>query len=421
MSKACDELDVPSTAPPVLTRSSHSNNTPGRPAMSATLPALKTELKNRIYVATSPYKSSGLPPAFSSAELIVMMLVTADRPLSIVEIVRKLVETFKYYNNLAVEAFCGRFSEKFRSDATLQQTEQNLKVTMKAYDLPISQRKSGTSDERRWTVSATAARVYLTKALGLEPTEAFSFLQLPPELRQMVYEMVLQYPRSGLQPQDLHHDSRKALTRPFVVRTREIETPFSFDLWSGSPEAPALTTEPLIKILSIAQVSKQLHQEASKIFFQINTFYVRSTLDLADMVDAYTLFGRLRFGHIAINYPGAHLISGSAFKLLRMQTELRAISIKMDEKHLASVSMKDEFEIPGIPELRQLRGLKEVTFVGKCPKLAATLPAEMMSAAATEDGEGTKKRKTKDAEDDNGAGSGRAKVTKTKMKRKRRL
>lgn len=74
------------------------------------------------------------------------------------------------------------------------------------------------------------------------------------------------------------------------------------------------------------------------------------------------------------------------FKLLSKLKGLPRLMIKMDEpalcdRHRFDIDKLDGedvlLDLPGINELRRLRGLEDVVFLGDCPRIAAVLPQEM--------------------------------------------
>ena len=123
-------------------------------------------------------------PPFSPEQIVTMVLVIGAEPTTEEQIVDWIVKTFSYYGDV----FHKKGLPGFDNYDVL-----GLYSTMRSLEIPAVQMA-----DTVWQVCATEARLFLRNAVGPATTNPFPFLQLPPELRHIIYNLVFAYPRAGI-------------------------------------------------------------------------------------------------------------------------------------------------------------------------------------------------------------------------------
>ena len=233
----------------------------------------------------------------------------------------------------------------------------------------------------------------------------FPFFKLSPELRNKIYEMIFQYPKSGVK---LSRNSNKA-----TLATRSM----SENVSRYDDEAWKLTTLPLQKILSPLALSREFYREALPFFYSLNHFVFRSPVDMLETLSkmpdrhfehvvyiSFDVDGK--FGNRSDWSPGWDWdvkYCKKAYELLRMMENLRRLDVYLDEidwmaRYPNTLVGKLELRLPAISALGRIRGLEQVNFIG-CPSLEGRFKEKMLMPRESE-GEASKKRKETENEDD---------------------
>ena len=230
----------------------------------------------------------------------------------------------------------------------------------------------------------------------------FKFMQLPPEIRCLIYSNLLSFSSMVL---SLTRDERGRPLMLFTPRSQHNKRLDSFERLSVS-------LRPSRSLLAIVAVSKQISKEAIAIFYGQNHFFAESMPILGKFLENIGTDRRRSLVHLSFNYPEPWDIQSrcrpsTCFKSLLDCRNLRRLDILgIRETQFMSAddavrpfgapkACKQPSSIPGFTTLARLRGLHELTFELPCPRLEAWLRPKI---TAPRDGDersksGSKKKK----------------------------
>ncbi|KAK5127482.1 hypothetical protein LTR85_006821 [Meristemomyces frigidus] len=326
------------------------------------------------------------------------------------DIANWVMDRFPYYNNLARKQFCHPthaatakgwkracvgdccFPEKI--SAAFSQFE----VPVKAVEMEPGEDSDSElpdANEQHWITSTSEARIFLRSTLhaastGTGTTQHFSFLKLPAELRQNIYELALGFPRSGVYFQYSHRFGHPPKPESLYTRTRDYEATLEVDGDEDTKDdieyAGELRCPPTSEVLALLQANKQIHREAVAVFYSINTFIGGSVRELYNMLATMPEDRRKHVGHIKFTYHVQDAgIAPSSFRLLKNIEHLRRLDITiyeriwLEEKNWKGKQVYPSIEkLPGLATLRSVRGLRALAFHGDCENFKAYLEPEMM-------------------------------------------
>lgn len=384
--------------------------------------SMATSPQSRIADVIAPFQDSEEEPPFTPKELLVMTLLVEGRPLTERAIIHRVFDHFKYYRQQAYETFFepdGFYYSKSRRAAA--DYRRQFQEVLKQAELPVEIiRNQGASREEQYFISAKNCEQMLSGVLhpqGTGDQQPFRFFDLPAELRNTIYELTFQYPKSGL---FLSKERKYA-----YVQTRSIaeDTKVGHDFqrltYDGLKEY--FRTAPIKDILSPLLVSRQFYQEASPVFYSINHFYFLDSEVMNHVLKSISGGCRSHIRHVSFIYPAWTYYEkwvAESLAFLATCTSLRKLEIYFDEaawKEQGStrtgkqVKKYDSLKnVVGFGGLGRLRGLEEVIFHG-CPELEKMLKSKMLQPKPKPDvGMGTK-RKTGGDEGDAKTGTKRKK------------
>ncbi|KAI7221393.1 hypothetical protein KC340_g9236 [Hortaea werneckii] len=232
-------------------------------------------LRNEVQEVIRPYTTADEEPPFSGGELIVMSLVDTDEEsLPKDRILRWIVNTFKYYRDVFLDkAFQNLGPDFVFYDGSDGVVFEDIPKAFTEYELSI--RESQVMVEKRsashWSVTTQAARVYLRRWLEPEREGIFPFLDVPPEIRNNIYELIFTFPSSGIHVQEA--DERKGFDVFFLQRIDEpgpCGRKWSDSLFQGNP---FVIKKSMNDILAPLCVNRQVYKEAMPLFYLLNTFH----------------------------------------------------------------------------------------------------------------------------------------------------
>ncbi|KAK5746423.1 hypothetical protein LTR17_000803 [Elasticomyces elasticus] len=252
-----------------------------------TVPLPRGTVRNRIEAAVAPWRNSKYQPPFTGVQLIVMALLTSDTALSRSEVCAWIMSIFSYYRMVAVESFLGSTEvvgcTSTRLPAPLHFRDL-LETGYRTYELPLRTVESDNGEgEACHTISPTTGEGWLDLPHSDEQTDTttgllhsdehidmkhFPFFELPRELGDKIYQMVFQFPRSGL------FFSSPATKKP-IVRSCDLGDDSSFDDITQDHETRShiLETSKVPDILSPLLVNRRFYREAMPLFYSLNTFH----------------------------------------------------------------------------------------------------------------------------------------------------
>ncbi|KAK5711748.1 hypothetical protein LTR15_012343 [Elasticomyces elasticus] len=264
----------PSTSPRLGVRESthiSSDPSPSPPRLS---------VRERIDVAILPWSRNEEEPPFCATDLIVMALLSRGCTLNRKDICKWMVENFGYYRKLAAEAFWG-YNRATGKLLDVHEVHHKLDKAFRQYDLPVHvMNPEGEEVEVKYRAHAAAGSMLSLPKDTTADEPAFPFFRLPAELRNTIYELVFQYPRSGLYLASSCTTQPRTLSRD-LDNVGEFPPPAS----NKNPWKDLYLAKPVHVILEPLLTSRQFYNEAMPVFFQINTLY---------FPDYYTMSATLR-------------------------------------------------------------------------------------------------------------------------------
>ena len=317
-----------------------------------------------ISAAIRPYRScANEQPPFSLQVLVVMALFMSDQPLSANGIYLWILRTFALYRRLGATSSWIYLDVEGKADECLPQDRvapaintarlngpSGIEGVLHAYTVPVRQLPGERGDDgsqeelqegdKLWTVSSAAeARLFLTTRIchdrDEEPRSSFRFLDLLPELRNVIYTMVLSYPPSGIMVNRGHDADRSGTV--YAV-SRDFDQPFDFRFWAEARDnrpylREYLTIGRMSSLLSLLAVNRQIRSEALYVFANVNTFFFTSAAHMYEVLHRMSLEHRDNVRSIAFNHaPGVGRASDlpKAFAMLARMKRLRRLRIWID-------------------------------------------------------------------------------------------
>lgn len=347
-------------------------------------------LAARIAALIEPCMSSQDRPPFSEGELVVMVLYQSGQPLTYYELLERILEMFPYYRKEVVKAavdFPGSvhrtFSEPFEaalgeyalSIHTLWGDGAGL-VTLMATEINVC--------------SALSPHLYQapTVAAGAAPPR-LGLLDIPPEVRTMIYELLLEFPKSGIRPRPINYSEGRRSSRELEMLSRYHNHTATMSDWmalpsdhDGHPMAP-LHTKPMQEVLKLFQISKLIRKEAVPIFAQSNKFICRDMAELSALIERPEEGFKEKLSDISFAYPSRkRKTAAGVLRRLSNLPRLKKLTMWFDErdwKRYKNEEGRKEYTDPskynGMAILVGMcRGdLEELVLEGRCRYLAEFL------------------------------------------------
>lgn len=355
-------------------------------------PPLVLDLNAEIKAIVKLHASRTRVPPFSSAELAVMAWVCCKIDLEIVtekQIFKWVVKKFRYYADLAAEDSYNLVSSPKRRHRTryLQVFYNNMASELFLHEVPMypicveldsddDDVLLGLRDSQMYISTLVRARTFLRRALGNETREFRRFLDLPVEIRLMIYAEVFRYEGKIEFTNPMLHlpAPRRAIRNTSYSPQHVRDHTYAFDedlctLPAERDKVTGLSGE----IMSLLLVNRQIFEEAMPVFYNINTFHVKGIQDLARMLRLCgarrrVYFSRIDFEH---RYSGTKDISKKVFKMLAEVKQLQHFTVRAnDEIHLRGYRAYDADDTAWMDLLCDLKCLS-VELLGDCPRIEA--------------------------------------------------
>ncbi|KAI6899350.1 hypothetical protein KC318_g9500 [Hortaea werneckii] len=283
----------------VMASAAASSTFGGKEPMAQRPDALQS-LRNEIHEVIRPYTTADEESPFSGGELVVMALVDTDEEsLPKDRILRWIINTFKYYHDVFIDkAFQTLEPDPNFGSGSDEAVFENITEAFTEYEVPIreSRRVIKRRDTSFWSVTTQAARVYLRDWLEPERGGVFPFLNLPPEIRNNIYEHLLAFPSSGIHVQESEDDDKEGFDVFFLQRIdepRPCGRKWSDSLCKGSQ---FIIKKSMDDILALSYVNRQVYEEAMPLFYMLNMFHFDPySFELIRFVDSMP---RSRFEHL---------------------------------------------------------------------------------------------------------------------------
>lgn len=381
----------------------------------------QAQIRNRIEFAVQEWRTSTTRPRFTAEQLLLMALMHGQCALTLQDAFKWVIRMFPYYQDLLAEIhfegayFSGPPDDKRKEIKALR---SNIIDAVSSFEFPFERMNDNIQARLdRWICPARDSTILLHSFLGepdSKPTKGFNFFGLPVEIRDLIYDMVFAYPRCGL-IFEWQMDTRLRIKDTFSIRSRSYQhrpdlaewEPDRAGYWSMNQDT--FTTGRFKDILAPLMTCRQFHDEAMPAFFRINHFCFWTPVALFAFL--HNVGGR-RAQHltqVTLTLTVTGLESPAAVTGVRLLSELehlRVLSLCFNEsRYMAEYDFSiwdTESNDPlrgltALPELRRIRGLKEVNFVGPCPLLEKALKRSMCAPKVLESkrAHALKKRKAK--------------------------
>lgn len=327
-------------------------------------------------------------PPFRPAELAVMAWVCCrdyDGIISGEQIFKWAVKSFKYYSQLAVDdAYnVNRYKKRERRIPHLQNLFNRIASEITLHDVPIypvhmdhdsddSDNSSASSD--MYVSSLVKARTFLRRALGNETKRFKRFLDLPAEIRLMIYAEVFSYEGNIEFTNPMLHLSapRRAIKNTAYDQGHLYDQACDDgeQLWS-LPEERETVTGLSGDIMSLLLANRQIFQEAMPVFYNINIFQVTGIQELSRMLRLCGSRRRVYFSCIEFEhtYCGTKDIAKRTFKMLAQVNQLQRFAVRVNnERHTQGFRAYDADNTVWMDLLCDLK-CTSVEVLGDCPKI----------------------------------------------------
>lgn len=374
--------------------------------------AERASVKLEIEAVIEPYCHSTERPPFTVAEMAVMaILCSYERSLSRNKIHEWAIRTFRFYTDQAISRFvaCGNGDTCGGNDWPDTSLLPDFSQVYDDWTVPLfhAQSRLPVLQDRNRSAGVPVAvgpgRVFLSSWLEPKRNGTFPFFELPPELRNVIYEMVLRFPRSGLAVLHACPESKDPNFCALERREATISPPRSWNVepltctkWIDDRHTTGqnyLQCGTLSDVLAMLCVNKQTYAEALPIFYRDNAFY---TFDLDSTINLLHELPSSRAQHLSdltvhLSYgPGnghcdnleyfpaamTKLSEAKKFKRLRVRADDKWW-LELDKSHRMELGRTDRHsrikhfrEIPGMMELAQAASKADgLVFLGHCSKL----------------------------------------------------
>lgn len=350
---------------------------------------LVVNLHAEIKAIVKLHASSTRAPPFSSAELAVMAWVCCKNSHGIVtenQIFKWVVKKFRYYADLAAEDAYNLVRSTKRKHRTryLQVFYDSMASEFSLHDVPmypicleLDSDDDGPvlalADSQTYISTTMRARTFLRRALGNEMKRFSRFLDLPVEIRLMIYAEVFRYEgKLEFTNPMLHLPAPRRAIRNTAYDSQHVLDHYALDAdFFSLPQERANVTGLSGEIMSLLLANRQIFEEAMPVFYNINTFQVECIQDLARMLRLCgarrrVYFSRIEFEH---RYSGTKEICKKVSKMLAEVKQLQRFTVRArDFKHMEG---HDAYNPDNTLWMNLLCDLKcpFVELLGDCPKI----------------------------------------------------
>ncbi|CAK1366551.1 unnamed protein product [Cercospora beticola] len=258
-------------------------------------------LNGEVEELIRPWRRSEHKPPFTTGELVVIAHILSDlEPQRLKATQYTILSTFAYYRRRALLAFTDMldvvasdsYDPDFEERPQLDNLLPGLYEAARDFEHPLTCvddfDPSDDTDicEKKFTICAKAARIYLRERLELPRQGSFDFMGLPAELREKIYKMLLVYPKPGLTLADHARERGRKEVRLGVWSRTDLQIP----VYSKNLKVPEneFAVESPTKTLALLRVSKQIRHEALPVFYGRNTFNFGSLNNLECALDFWS-------------------------------------------------------------------------------------------------------------------------------------
>jgi hypothetical protein len=303
----------------------------------------EVDLDDEVEDIIAPYLHEARKPPFSPAELSVMAWVAWKTNRDVVSdqlIFKWILKHFKYYADLARNnAYeLSRYKHPRRPNAELRNLFVELELAARFQSVPlypVTIMNPNRDFPMIYVSTLASARTFLRRTLGNESKKFVRFLDLPAEIRLMIYSQVFRYdgkleflyPYLGAQAprkvlKSVAYDRQTILDCTDINSRRPI---------LEIPEERSNVTGLSGGILSLLLTNRQIFEEAMPVFYNINTFQARDFQGLVRMLRFCGERRRVHFSRIEIKHPlgASDSTTKKAFNLLGQVKQLQHVAVHL--------------------------------------------------------------------------------------------
>jgi hypothetical protein len=378
-------------------------------AKTNTTSTLHDEVREKIFVLCKKFNKSNInqPSPFSAPEMIVMALLVARKPsLAPEEILGWIFKAFKYFNNRAIDEHArARIAGSWDYTHDFSRVLRDFQAAFDCWEAPIYSidpcqvvmRKCVQNAKFEMTTPVSEGRIFLRKWMDYDCQRRKSvsksvskkdnkldnktLLDLLPELRLIIFEMVFAFKWPGL----LVREGEFRL----IKRIHDQKPPVD-------PDEDMLCAPSIQTILSLLSVNSQTYEEALPCFYFQNIFFFDTVRDFAKFAQHTTEERRSLLTNEFIIYNSSfRRLKGFEYgaKVLSQLTNLKCLELGtcdgtwLDPNISKAVHGTHLFaepsHLPGIQDiafsLHQAEGFK---IRGNCPRIRKFLEGEVAKLVA---------------------------------------
>ncbi|KAF7197307.1 hypothetical protein HII31_01358 [Pseudocercospora fuligena] len=272
------------------------------PALAAALDAqARKTLKQEISNIVSPFRISQEEPPFTMGELIIMGIVMKECRFgneewctSEEDIMLWIGDTFLYYAREMMSALVSGWAYQHHGFDDQQIYSgpplYGFYDALHSHDLPVEGCTNKYIDWIAYQIVPHRARAYLSRWLCPPGEGSFRFLDLPPELRNRIYNNLFHFSGSTIDTyrsklpkheyEDPSYHQYRDKRRLKITELRH-DAPDEQEFSNSRTRFSWVHPEEVSKLLSILVTCRQIHTEAKAIFYSNNVFAFDSISSLS--------------------------------------------------------------------------------------------------------------------------------------------
>ena len=346
-------------------------------------PKISRELRDRLEGLIGQWRQTTAKPPCTLGQLVVMVLLLGT-PCTRGEIFSRILTSSGYHAMLASSRILGG-SSYFDSDeqavditTSAQTLSWDLHDVFNEFDIPLVHLRDNDNGREMNTVSSNEARMMLSPLLEANPPTSarpFPFMRLPTELREIIYDMVMTLPKSGV----VVSTQSRGTSLEVYSRNHKTET----GIQDPTGMYSLLKAHPLRYYLDVLLACRQIFQEALPIFYKRNNFLFSSQAVMERKLQVLTVERCNHIEHLSFRWNHTSKTQAErCFKRLAKMPFLRRLDIHIDEKDWTTgVTGEEPFHlsaIHGFTILRSIRGLEAVNFFGDCENVKDALAKKLV-------------------------------------------
>lgn len=250
---------------------------------------------------------------------------------------------------------------------------------------------------KHWTSPISSANIFLRRRLFPyttgTPSSHFRIMDLPVEVREMIFEFALLLPRSGVWYDFQTRCKRfgeQHLTLQACTRDRDfIQSQYLPNTWNIDRESPSARPKALFRVdleshLALLRVSKQVHREAFGCYYFQNVFYLPNDYAFLKLFKNLSDDQFRHLGHIVWRWTRTEPPSEKYVQQFAALPRLRMLVIDSKEEEV------DEFDymfdwnrnaglsLDDVSHLTAIKGLQHVVFFGPIARHEQFLRSKMI-------------------------------------------